>query len=845
MKKRLLFLAGCYLAIWFFLTAPSYAQVAEWTFMVYIDADNNLEPFGITDLNEMEMVGSTADVNIVVQMDRAPGYDNSNGDWRTTRRFLVQQDNDDNTLSSPSLQDLGEVNMGDPATLTSFIQWAEMNYPANNYALVLWDHGGGWQKKKAGAGMGKKALVPYRDPGNAFKSLPFGGPSAGNPIRLTGVPSTKQFPKSLQQIQRNTTGRYDILKNVCSDETDGDILYNHEVSGAISSSGVHLSLIGFDACLMAMIENAFPLRNLGDVMVAAEETEPAPGWPYETILTELINTPSMTPADLGSTIVEKYGLYYDAAADPTTLAAIDLSLISNVAQALDEFADAITANGNLWDAVDQIRQQADKYYIPEHKDLWHVADLMPQISTDNNVVTAANDLKAAVSSCVIDYYSYSPDYDNSRGLAIYFPDATNYNAHYGEVSNGIDFMQQNGWDEFLISYFDGAQGNGEPGDPVIDYGKDIYEPNNNLALSYGPLKNDIYYLGYLIDDKDVDIFRLEIPAVSDISIGLEVPADFDLYLIQPDGIDYNVLASSEEYGTIVEEISGTIDPGVYYVAVTTYDNNVSQSNYTLYVNGIEPSGEPVVYNTALSYDFGDPGYYIWGTAMGDAAACLYQLPSVPAKLNKVYFNIQDLDAGGLGGDGTFYLFAADYYGSLLEDTIRQLTPPDTGWIYVDLSEENIFLFGDFLLSVMYDGFNTPGLGYDTTKSFGNNLFFSTDYEGGYDEDPGTYFIRAEIEYYVSGLSTGTPPEILEPDRVVAFPNPFGDNADLKYTMKRSGDVEIFITDMQGRTVTREVLRNQPSGLNTYRLIGKDLSPGIYLVQLTMDGTVYQKKLIHR
>ena len=37
--------------------------------------------------------------------------------------------------------------MGDPNSLTSFIQWASNAYPATNYALVLWDHGGGWQKK--------------------------------------------------------------------------------------------------------------------------------------------------------------------------------------------------------------------------------------------------------------------------------------------------------------------------------------------------------------------------------------------------------------------------------------------------------------------------------------------------------------------------------------------------------------------------------------------------------------------------------------------------------------------------------------------------------------------------
>ncbi|RLF72707.1 MAG: hypothetical protein DRN55_05745, partial [Thermoplasmata archaeon] len=37
-------------------------QVAEWTILVYMVADNNLESAGIEDVNEMEQVGSTEEV---------------------------------------------------------------------------------------------------------------------------------------------------------------------------------------------------------------------------------------------------------------------------------------------------------------------------------------------------------------------------------------------------------------------------------------------------------------------------------------------------------------------------------------------------------------------------------------------------------------------------------------------------------------------------------------------------------------------------------------------------------------------------------------------------------------
>ncbi|GAI87180.1 unnamed protein product, partial [marine sediment metagenome] len=42
---------------------PPITNLPEWTVMVYLDADNNLESAGIDDINEMEWVGSTTDVN--------------------------------------------------------------------------------------------------------------------------------------------------------------------------------------------------------------------------------------------------------------------------------------------------------------------------------------------------------------------------------------------------------------------------------------------------------------------------------------------------------------------------------------------------------------------------------------------------------------------------------------------------------------------------------------------------------------------------------------------------------------------------------------------------------------
>jgi hypothetical protein len=42
-------------------------------------------------------------------------------------------------------EDWGEKNMGDPQTLVDLIEWTKANYPADHYALSLWNHGWSWR----------------------------------------------------------------------------------------------------------------------------------------------------------------------------------------------------------------------------------------------------------------------------------------------------------------------------------------------------------------------------------------------------------------------------------------------------------------------------------------------------------------------------------------------------------------------------------------------------------------------------------------------------------------------------------------------------------------------------
>ncbi len=94
--------------------------LASWTYMIYMGADTNLEPDAITDFLEMASVGSTDAVNIVVQLDRAAAFDTSFDDWADTRRGLVSFGDVPDSAWGASI---GEADMGDPDTLSDFVNW--------------------------------------------------------------------------------------------------------------------------------------------------------------------------------------------------------------------------------------------------------------------------------------------------------------------------------------------------------------------------------------------------------------------------------------------------------------------------------------------------------------------------------------------------------------------------------------------------------------------------------------------------------------------------------------------------------------------------------------------------
>ncbi len=296
----------------------------DWTVMIYISADHgagpdgivgtqddgNLEPFAYKDLKEIEEAGgSDADVNVVVMVDgnqllRQGTVDAQNnlisvpgtlgGTWRfqvggeVDERYvrLITHGGDNPFLGSPSPSTPPDVNMGDPGSLAAFITWAKSRYPAQKYALVLWDHGLGWK------GFGWD---------DTFE------------------------------------GQHE----------DSDALFMGELS--VGLAGHSFELIGFDACLMAMIEVAYQVEPYSNYMVASQELEAGDGWPYDVWLPGLKANPGWDGGQLGEQIVSDFHAFYNHVPDPAlpdetrdnshTLSCVDQSQLPALVTSVSTFAN--------------------------------------------------------------------------------------------------------------------------------------------------------------------------------------------------------------------------------------------------------------------------------------------------------------------------------------------------------------------------------------------------------------------------------------------------------------------------------------------------------------------------
>lgn len=231
----------------------------EWTVLVYMAGDNNLSPYALWDIDEMEgrfessrSAGSTLKTDLVVQLDTAgaTGVRRLHIFQREDIPYIAATSKDDyvartpDQIASPIAQFFSETKPSklnsDPATrFQSFLQWGVREYPAEHYMVIVWGHGQGWTAERD-ARTGKFGGI-------------MGNPETGDAL---SIPALR-----------------DALASTVRDSLDGR----------------PIDVYASDACLMQMSEVAYEIAPSARFIAGSAQVQSFVGLPYRRLMYE-INT---------------------------------------------------------------------------------------------------------------------------------------------------------------------------------------------------------------------------------------------------------------------------------------------------------------------------------------------------------------------------------------------------------------------------------------------------------------------------------------------------------------------------------------------------------------------------
>lgn len=383
---RLIGLKSAMVSLVFLFTTAIFAAPVEkeWTFLVFINGHNNLSSFADMNIIDMEKVGSTKDLNVVVEW----GSESTT----KTKRLYIKKSSDSSKVTSPSVMEMEKHDMGDYKNLISFVNWGIKNYPAKHYFVAVWNHGSGWHRDM-------NLLKPF--------DISFDDTS-GNKI------TSEQLGTVMSEIKK-TLGR-------------------------------NLDIYGSDACLMQMVEVAGEMKGDVNYFVGSQETEPGEGWPYLPFLKKWSEAPKMTPAEVSVLLSKEYLASYSGGVygkRSVTFSAWDMSQLDGVYAAVSNLGQSLLNFNN--EQLKELKEVASSTQSFTYSDYADLGDFTKRLKTATFVksVTGIAEMESAISKLVLTTDN-SKSFKDATGISIWMP---NYLGQNQSRYDNLKFSKATKWNE--------------------------------------------------------------------------------------------------------------------------------------------------------------------------------------------------------------------------------------------------------------------------------------------------------------------------------------------------------------------------------------------------------------
>ncbi len=367
--------------------------VLEWLVMIYRAYESNWDSQVDWALaHDPWYVGPSSNIKIVTEIDRLSDWNGSGNS--NTRVYEIANH------SAIQVADLGELNMGAPATLSSFVTWATTSYPAKKRLLMLSDHGDGW----------RGVCYDYSDP-----------------LNMT------ELKTSLHAAWTETAAMIDVMM------FDACLMAELEVAYQIKDYA--RLMVGSESESYCLPTELLFYDLLADPTITTEE--------MGAMLVRDFSVPRSLPD------IEFCGCSRPISAlSLTTIDAITASVEVFAQCMLDRLVDYRQAVQDCANATTRYDGETEHPFV----DLYHFIDLVNQSSLprDLTLQTAMDQIRTGIDAAVIEG-NLSGDFPNSHGISIYLPDDRSELQANADSYSTIDFaaLGAPSWAAFLKVLLEG------------------------------------------------------------------------------------------------------------------------------------------------------------------------------------------------------------------------------------------------------------------------------------------------------------------------------------------------------------------------------------------------------
>lgn len=326
--KKILLLLACLSAVLVACKKETLPPGPQRTVIVYMVADNDLYPYSVQNINDMEGAWDDSfEGHMVVYLHPRVFADET--DENLPRLLLISRDpnggaepynpnNAANRIVSRVLKTYTrDQNPTDPAVMSAVIADAMALAPADNYGLVFWSHGSGWIPQGMGGPL-KSQVPPSGDP--------FWGGS-----KLEGIAEAMAAVGSGAQSSKNTVVGYSFGVSSSHSSSEMEI----DAMAAALPVGTVFDFILFDACHMGCVELAWELRDRAKYLISSVAEVLGTGFPYRRVMKPMF---AQGEADVVG-IAQEFFKHYDA--QPGAYRTGLVSVVDN--GRLPELAEAVKA----------------------------------------------------------------------------------------------------------------------------------------------------------------------------------------------------------------------------------------------------------------------------------------------------------------------------------------------------------------------------------------------------------------------------------------------------------------------------------------------------------------------